>query len=895
MLKLLDRLNLPFGGQPRAPYDGASFRALVGQLPVTAFAFDSRLRLIRLDGGGLVSIGLAPGTPAGTPIEGLPGMPAAVAEQMRRALAGDLTSEDIVLPSGVPVALHVGPTRGRDGRITGVSGLAHNAWRRQVAERALAESERRFRRLAEGSYDTVVEISSDTSYTYVSPNMREALGYTPDEMVGTSALALIHPDDAAEVLERFTQAITSGGSGYAVYRCRHQNGEWRWFESVGNGFVDADGVQGLIAASRDVTERKRADEALRASEQRYRLLAENTFDLISEVREDGAIAYITPNCLSMLGYAPGDLIGRPVFEFVDPEDQSRVIAAFQQALVAGASRGVSFRYRKSDGTICWLESTGNVMTDAAGERRGVIVSRDISDRVRAERALRESEALFRTTLESTEDGVLVTDADGAILYYSQRFMEIFEIPREVMASDDRLAVRAYVAERIEDGEEFLRRLRELYETAADGFDVLRFRDGPVFERNSRALLYADGSVRGRVWSFRNITDRRRLEEQFAQAQKMESVGRLAGGVAHDVNNLMTAIIGYADLGARGLTEDSELRSDLGEIRATAERAAKMAHQLLAFSRREMLAPRLTDLNELLGNTQRMLRHLIGEDIDMVVSTAPGLWPVRVDPSQFEQVIVNLAVNARDAMPDGGRLTLETSNVVLLTAQPARPGLAAGEYVLLTVADTGEGMTDEVKQHLFEPFFTTKAAGKGTGLGLATCYGMVHQANGNIYVESAPGRGATFLIYLPRANGGADATEAAPREASSLPGGTETVLLAEDEPLVRRLAARVLRSAGYHVIEAEDGAAALRIAAAHDGRLDLLLTDAIMPNMGGHELAERMGQQHPATRVLLMSAYTDRAIVQESVARGRIAFLRKPFTPGDLARKVRAVLDAPPAN
>jgi PAS domain S-box-containing protein len=871
------------------------FRALVNAIPVTTFALDGSLGLIRVKGEDLASIGLSPDTPAGTHMAGMPGMPAAIVDLLRRALAGAPTSEDLTLPSGVPVSLHLAPIRDRDGRITGVAGVARDVARRHLAERALAESERRFRRLAEGSYDTIVEIGRDSTYTYVSPNMLDALGYTPEELIGTSALALIHTDDAAGVMERFTQAIGSGGSGHAVYRCRHKNGEWRWFESAGNGFVDADGVQGLIAASRDVTDRKRADEALRANEQRYRLLAENTFDLISEVREDGTIAYITPNCLSMLGYTSSELIGRPVFEFVDPDDLPRVVAAFQDGLAAGASRGVSFRYRKSDGTVCWLESTGNLITDAAGERRAILVSRDVSDRLRAEQSLRESEELFRTTLESTDDGVLVTDADGAILYYSQRFVEIFQIPREVMESDDRQAVRTYVAERVEDGEEFLLRLQELYATAADGFDVLRFRDGPVFERNSRVLLYADGSVRGRVWSFRNITDRRRLEEQFAQAQKMESVGRLAGGVAHDVNNLMTAIIGYADLGARGLPEDSELRSDLGEIRATAERAAKMAHQLLAFSRREMLAPRLTDLNELLGNTQRMLRHLIGEDVEMIVSTAAGLWPVRVDPSQFEQVIVNLAVNARDAMPDGGRLTLETSNVVLLTEHPARPGLAAGEYVLLTVADTGEGMTDEVKQHIFEPFFTTKAAGKGTGLGLATCYGMVHQATGNIYVESAAGKGAVFLIYLPRANGGAGASEAAPQDQPSLPRGTETVLLAEDEPLVRRLAARVLRGAGYHVIEAEDGAAALRIAAVHEGPLDLLLTDAIMPNMGGHELAERMRAQHPGTRVLLMSAYTDRAIVQESESAGRIAFLRKPFTPGDLARKVRAVLDTPPAN
>jgi two-component system cell cycle sensor histidine kinase/response regulator CckA len=387
------------------------------------------------------------------------------------------------------------------------------------------------------------------------------------------------------------------------------------------------------------------------------------------------------------------------------------------------------------------------------------------------------------------------------------------------------------------------------------------------------------------------TEHKRLEAQLIQSQKIESVGRLAGGIAHDFNNLLTAILGYAGLARESLTEDSPIASDLDEIKKAAERAASLTRQLLAFARKQVIEPEVLDLNNLVQNLEKLLHRLIGEDIDLVIHTAPGLRPVKADVGQIEQIIMNLAVNARDAMPSGGILTIETADVQLDGAYVRQHlGAVTGEYVLVAVSDTGTGMSEETKQHIFEPFFTTKPQGKGTGLGLATCYGIVKQHGGYIVAYSELGHGTIFKMYLPSI---AEQAEVRPREIPAPASliGHETILLAEDEVAVRDLAARVLREHGYTVLEASDGEEAYqRIAEAHQ-RIDLLLTDVIMPKVYGSQLAERIIAMHPHIRVLFISGYTDNTLVhrQELVSGG--AFLQKPFSAGALARKVREVLDA----
>ncbi|MEX2156899.1 MAG: ATP-binding protein [Gemmatimonadales bacterium] len=419
----------------------------------------------------------------------------------------------------------------------------------------------------------------------------------------------------------------------------------------------------------------------------------------------------------------------------------------------------------------------------------------------------------------------------------------------------------------------------------------RARDGrPRVFLNNVVGFVEDGHL-VRVWGTqRDVSDQRHLEEQFRQAQKMEAVGQLAGGIAHDFNNLLTAILGNTQLLLRELPPGDAKRGDVEEIRKASERAASLTRQLLAYSRRQMLQPEVLDLNVVVADMDRMLRRLIGEHITLVTVAAPELGRVRADPNQIEQVIVNLAVNARDAMPNGGTLTIETANVELdETFTQAHLGAVAGSYAMVAVTDTGAGMDATVQAHLFEPFFTTKEVGKGTGLGLATVYGIVKQSDGYISVYTEPGKGSSFKVYLPRTE-----TPKGAATAPAKPGaarGSETVLVVEDEPAVLTLSRRALETQGYVVLAAADGAAALRVVERHGGTIHLLLTDVVMPGLSGRELADQLQARRPGIRVLYMSGYPGDAVVQHGTLLPGSAFLQKPFSPDGLARKVRDVLDA----
>ncbi len=424
----------------------------------------------------------------------------------------------------------------------------------------------------------------------------------------------------------------------------------------------------------------------------------------------------------------------------------------------------------------------------------------------------------------------------------------------------------------------------------------RDRDGqPKVFLNNLVGIVEDGLLK-RAWGTqRDITDLKRLEDQLRQAQKMEAVGRLAGGVAHDFNNLLTAILGSVELLLRELEPASPLRQDAAEIKKAGERAAALTRQLLAYSRRQVLNPEVLDLNRVVADMDRMLQRLIGEDVDLLTRPAPDLDAVRADRGQIEQVLVNLVLNARDAMPQGGKLTIETANVELDPGYvETHEGARAGAYALLAVSDTGSGMDAETTAHLFEPFFTTKEVGKGTGLGLATVYGIVKQSEGYITAYSEPGHGTTFKIYLPRAAapGAASPTPPAPPapQGKATARGSETILVVEDEEAVRSLSRRALEASGYTVLAAADGPDAVRLLERYRGPIHLVLTDVIMPGMNGRELAQRLVQRRPGLRVLYMSGYPGDAIVHRGALEPGTAFLQKPFMPEDLARKVREVLD-----
>ncbi len=522
----------------------------------------------------------------------------------------------------------------------------------------------------------------------------------------------------------------------------------------------------------------------------------------------------------------------------------------------------------------------------------IVMLQDLTDLEVLRRSQEESKAalsLLSATLDSTTDGILVVDREGKIASFNRKFVEMWRIPEPVLAARDDNRALEFVLSQLAEPEGFLAKVRELYaRPEQESFDLLEFNDGRIFERYSQPQRIG-GTCVGRVWSFRDISERARLENQLRQSHKIEAVGQLAGGVAHDFNNLLTAMIGYSDFILERVNADDPLRPEVEEIRKAADQAVTLTRQLLAFSRRQLLTPEVMDLNAIVASMEKMLKRIIGENIQLVTACDPELWMIKADASQMEQVIINLAVNARDALSKGGRLTIETGNVELdQTCRQKDFEVPPGQYVLLTVSDNGCGMNEETQKRIFEPFFTTKEKGKGTGLGLSTVYGIVKQSGGYIGASSQPDKGTVFKIYIPRAVGAAD--RQAPAKMGEAPCGSETILLVEDENAVRTLAAQALKRAGYSVLEARDGDEALQIFQNSKG-IDLVLTDVVMPKLSGPEVVERLKQKQPSLKVIFMSGYTGRAEQQEKAFESGNALLPKPFTPRELARRVREVLDA----
>lgn len=526
--------------------------------------------------------------------------------------------------------------------------------------------------------------------------------------------------------------------------------------------------------------------------------------------------------------------------------------------------------------------------EVVAQVRALLRIRRAEEKERTARAeAEESRARLAAIVESSDDAIVGTSLEGAVTTWNAGAERLYGYPA-AEALGRRLAVLV-PAERRGQFEQMLDGIRAGGHVAP--FETVHVRkDGRRIEVSLRLspVTGAAGNVTGAAAIARDITGQKRLEEQYRQAQKMEAVGQLAGGVAHDFNNLLTIINGYAEILLTTLSAGEPARELIGEVRKAGERAAALTRQLLAFSRKQVLAPVVLNLNTAVIDTEKMLRRVIGEDVDLATNLQPSLGNVRADPGQVEQVLLNLAVNARDAMPQGGKLTIETRNTDLGRSYLEVP---PGPYVLLAVSDTGVGMTEEVKAHIFEPFFTTKGVGKGTGLGLATVYGIVKQSGGHVAVYSEPGVGTTFKIYFPRVSE-AVKTGRSFHGAEPVPGGSETVLVVEDEEAVRNLTRHVLHECGYRVLAAGNGREALAVAREHGGAIDLLVTDVIMPELGGRRLAEQLGPLHPDMKVLFLSGYTDDAVFRHGVLLEQTNFLQKPFSPAVLARKVREVLDTP---
>jgi two-component system, cell cycle sensor histidine kinase and response regulator CckA len=643
-----------------------------------------------------------------------------------------------------------------------------------------------------------------------------------------------------------------------------------------------------LSLFRDITERKRAEDAFRESEIKYRVLVETTDTGYVILDLEGRVLDANPEYVRLTGHqALLDILGRRVIEWTAQHDLARNAEEISKCLKEGSVRNLEIDYVNKEGKLTPIEINASALQTAEGTKI-VTLCRDITERKRALEALRESTEYLNRIINCIGDPLFVKDRRRAFVLINEAFCHLVGRRREdLLGKTIDALLTAKQSELLAEREELVFLTGKECITEEEFVDAKR----EMHTNMTRTTLLKDKAGKEQIVGvIRDITELKRLEVQFLQSQKMEAIGVLAGGIAHDFNNLLSVINGYCELLLNDLGPDHAGISDLEQIRQASRHAAALISQLLAFSRRQILQPQTISLNEVVADTCKILHRIIGETIELIILAQPDLWPVKADPAQIEQVIMNLAVNARDAMPEGGSLTIKTSNIFPDEAHIREfPEMTSSPHVMLSVSDTGTGIDREVQPHIFEPFFTTKSIGRGTGLGLSTVYGIIRQSKGFIGVDSDVGKGTTLKIFLPQARSEAKNSGKALKNETLL-SGTETILLAEDDDAVRRLAASILFDRGYRVIEASDGNEALNKAREYPGQIDLILTDIVMPGISGFELAVQIRKARPATKALYISGYAHEDIVRNNLP-DPTALLQKPFTPSSLTRKVREIIDA----
>jgi PAS domain S-box-containing protein len=646
----------------------------------------------------------------------------------------------------------------------------------------------------------------------------------------------------------------------------------------------------LITKVAQLIERSEIEQRLNEAEKRFCQLADNINEVFWLVDADACRMLFVSRAYQVIwGRSCESLYQQPesYLEAVHPEDrgQTRDAVARQKR---GESTEAEYRIIRPDGAIRWIHDRAFPIRDERGKVSRIVgIAEDVTDHKRAEEALRRSEQAYHLLFDSNPQPMWVFDLvtlgflevnEAAIRHYGYSREEFLSMTiKDIRPPGDVPALLEYMSGGVNQFEEAGVRRHQKKDGTIISVEIASY-SLTLYDRPARIVLAHD------------VTERRSLEEQLRQSQKLEAIGQLAGGIAHDFNNLLTAINGYSDLTIEGLETEDPLRRNIEQVRKAGERAASLTRQLLAFSRKQVMQPKVLDINSLVVDLGKMLRRLVGEHIEFMTLLRPEAGRINADPGQIEQVILNLVLNARDAMPRGGKLIIETANIYL-DEQYAQRHVAVkrGQYVMLTVSDTGIGMDPATQASMFEPFFTTKEIGKGTGLGLSTVYGIVKQSGGDIWAYSEVDKGTTFRVYLPRVTSDAQPYKRT-TETESPARGTETVLVVEDDEKVRRLVREVLRKHGYEVLDAANGNAALSVAESHSGAIHLLVTDVVMPQLSGREVADRLAALRPEMKVLFMSGYTDDAVVHHGILDANTPFIQKPFATGALARKVRDVLD-----
>ncbi|MDX9752524.1 MAG: PAS domain S-box protein [bacterium] len=784
--------------------------------------------------------------------------------------------------------------------------------------------------LADNGSDIVSLHTLDGRIQFISPSCQSILGYSADDLINQAFSPLIHPEDQAAFLH-FLKTLSSAPSPASAIamRLRKKGDDYIWVESSGQLYPATNGTEEAqcLLISRDITLRKQNEQALRESEARYRCVVELARDMVWRIDLHGVLTYINPAIQTILGFDPKEVIGRSVGNIITADSMNQYLRSLEkrriQEFYGPKTAEVYHRHKNGSLVLCEVHSTP--VRNEQGEMVEVIgITRDISLRRQAENAIKDivqatsryygdrffdSMVLELARILSADIALIGRMADGMV--HSLAVCENHQIgedctfavegtPAEMMQKKGLISFSALVQQTFPH-DAFLRN------HGIEAFAGVPLKNaanqcmGVMMCCFKRPLEYA-GMVESilQLFALRVASEMERdfvqqekdfLEKQLLQSQKMEAVGQLAGGIAHDFNNLLTAIIGFSDLLLKRCPPGDSNYALLENIKTAGDRAASLTRQLLAFSRKQILELRVLDLNALITNLNQMLVRLIGEPIEYTTIMDPHLGLVKADSGQLEQILINLVVNARDAMPDGGHLRLETKNVELNPHEcELFPGQALGMYVMISIRDTGCGIPPEIINRVFDPFFTTKPKGKGTGLGLSMVYGLVQQMEGTIRLHSEVGKGTEFQIYLPRIDQVEDAATEESQVEDGLFYGAETILVVEDEQVVLSFAVSSLEKYGYHVLSAESYESAYSIHQTVGMPIDLLLTDVVLPRVSGREIAETLSAKQPGLKVLYMSGYTDDAILRHGIG-DSVAFLQKPFSMLELLKKVRSVLDA----